>query len=219
MPSIDPRAKGFETELAAMFAQAVSARRRALNLTASEVARRTAELGYPISRGAIAKIESNSRSGKVDVAELLVLSAALDIPPVLLLFPEFPTGRYMAVLPGAAAQGRGAVRWLSGRTSFPQEVAPDSELPTAFPPNDGVKLVVAAEAVEDAIAARIPLVNQLANAKDSDAIDLARRTLQIHDEQIVRLQKAVGEAYSAVWGHDYSSLSTIAFSEDSDSDA
>ncbi|MGV0043017.1 hypothetical protein ACRU13_02275 [Mycobacterium colombiense] len=112
---------------------------------------------------------------------------SLSLSETSALFVEFPTGRYMAVLPGAAAQGRGAVRWLSGRTSFPQEVAPDSELPTAFPPNDGVKLVVAAEALEDAIAARIPLVNQLANAKDSDAIDLARRTLQIHDEQIVRL--------------------------------
>jgi hypothetical protein len=57
MPSIDERAKAFELELSRRFGLAVETRRKALNLTASEVARRTAELGYPISRGAIAKIE------------------------------------------------------------------------------------------------------------------------------------------------------------------
>jgi transcriptional regulator with XRE-family HTH domain len=203
MPSIDGRAKAFEMDVAAVFGHAVSRRRKVLKLTASELSRRTAELGYPISRGAIAKIESNSRSGKVDVAELLVLSAALDTPPVLLLFPEFPTGCWMAVLPGVTAQGREAVRWLSGRTSFPREVGAD--LSSAVPPNNGVKLIAAAWAIEEAIAARIPLVNQLAKAKDPDDVDLARRTLQIHDEQIARLQKEVADANSAVWDRaDYS---------------
>jgi transcriptional regulator with XRE-family HTH domain len=205
MPSIDPRAKGFEMEVAAVFGLAVNARRRALKLTASEVARRTDALGYPISRGAIAKIETNSRSGKVDVCELLVLSAALDIPPVLLLFPEFPAGRRMAVLPDVAARGGEAVRWVSGRTSFPQEIEAfplevDAVLSTALPPNDGVKLIAAASDVEEAIATRIPLLNRLEKAKDPDDLELAQRTLQIHDEDIARLLKDVADADSALWG-------------------
>ena len=54
-----------------------------------ELAERTAELGYPITRVAISKIERNSREGKLDVAELLVLAEALGIAPVLLLAPGF----------------------------------------------------------------------------------------------------------------------------------
>ena len=59
-------------------------------------------LGYPISRGAIAKMESNVRSGKVDVAEVPVLSAALDIPPVLLLFSGFSMDGFRDALPGVS---------------------------------------------------------------------------------------------------------------------
>lgn len=203
MPSIDPEAKAFELDMAAEFGRAVNRRRKALKLTAIEVARRTAELGFPISRGAIAKIETNSRSGKMDVIELLVLAAALEIPPVLLLFPEFPEGRQMAVIPYVVTRGHEAVRWMSGRISFPREVSEFSSPP--LPPNDGVKLVTAAEAVENAIESRIPLVNQLEKAKDSRDAELARRTLQIHDERIARLQNEVDNAYSDLWGdEDYS---------------
>jgi hypothetical protein len=84
-----------------------------------ELARRTAELGYPISRGATAKIESEVRSGKIDVAEVLVLAAALDIPPVLLLFPQFSTDGGAVVVPGVMASEDEAVRWMSGQVSFP----------------------------------------------------------------------------------------------------
>jgi transcriptional regulator with XRE-family HTH domain len=195
MPSSDPEAKKYEMQLAATFADAVSDRRRALNLTASELARRTAELGYPISRGAIAKIESNSRSGKVDVAELLVLSAALDIPPALLLFPYFR--RSQIVLPNLLAVGSEAVRWMSGQTSFPQIASGQPSVPR--PPNDGVKLISAELALRDAIVARIPLVQRIEMADEPSEVELATRTLDLQDEHIARLQKEVSDAHSALW--------------------
>src|SRR5260370_40949205 len=93
MPSIDEGAKAFENNLASRFGFALSTRRKALKVTASEVARLTAELGYPISRGAIAKIESNSRPGKIDLPEELVLPAPPALPPQLLRSPGFaPAG-------------------------------------------------------------------------------------------------------------------------------
>src|SRR5262245_32781047 len=143
MPNINYAAKGWELTRSGGFGDAVRERRKGLNLTASEVARRTAMLGYPVSRGAIAKIESNLRSGKVDVAELLVLSAALDIPPVLLLFPEFSTNGSVEVLPGIVTSQDEAVRWVSGRVAFPHDADPEDAEDLPRPPNDGVKLIAA----------------------------------------------------------------------------
>lgn len=82
-----------ELTLAQRVGDAVAKRRKALGWTGVQLADRTAELGYPITRVAISKIETNSRAGKFDVAELLVLAEALYIPPVLLLAADFPTAR------------------------------------------------------------------------------------------------------------------------------
>jgi len=201
MPSIDEGAKAYEMGLAARFGVAVKARRTALKLTASELARRTAELGYPISRGAIAKIESNSRSGKVDVAELLVLSAALDIPPVFLLFFIFPGGSLVEVLPGYQALPEDAARWVSGRISFPRKVGDAGFEDHARPPNDGVKVIAAASAVESALEERMRLEKQLEKAQDHPGeAEVAQRMLQITEEKVVGYLQEQGAAQRALWG-------------------
>lgn len=114
MPNINEAAKAWELKLAGQFGLAVQARRKALKMTAQQLAERTAELGYPITRVAISKIEGNARAGKLGVAELLVLAAALDIPPVLLLAPGFPTNGQVETRPGYDVDSRQAVKWFSG---------------------------------------------------------------------------------------------------------
>jgi transcriptional regulator with XRE-family HTH domain len=224
VPSINREAKAFETTLASWFAFAVRTRRNALKLTASELSRRTAELGYPITRGAISKIETEVRSGKIDVAEVLVLAAALDIPPVLMLFPNFSTDGAHQVLPGVSVRNEDAVRWLAGRISFPQREEPVSRRLEGqpHPPNEGVKLIAATASLEQALEDRIPLVNELQKAEaDWDDIqanwdaaqanlddvnakwdkrETARRMLQINDEQIAAIRKQIRDAREALWG-------------------
>lgn len=92
-------------------------RRKALGLTAQELAKETESLGYPISRVAISKIESNSRSGKIDLAEIAVLASALGVPPVLLLYPGLPhtSTRY---LPNAQHYAIDALMWFTGENSI-----------------------------------------------------------------------------------------------------
>lgn len=82
-------------------------------LSAVQLAERTAELGYPITRGTLAKIESNSRAGKLDVSELVVLAKALRVPPLQLLFSALPDGP-VDVLPNVTVRSRDAVTWFSG---------------------------------------------------------------------------------------------------------
>jgi transcriptional regulator with XRE-family HTH domain len=204
MPNIDQGAKEFELTRAGWFGNAVSWRRRALNLTASELSRRTVDLGYPISRGAIAKIESNLRSGKVDVTEVLVLSAALDIPPVLLLFPQFSTDGFGAVLPGVLAKEDEAVRWMSGQVPLPREYdMPGTHLEqaTSDMPNEGVKLVVAMQMLQQALETRVSLVHHLHRLQaDAAEVTDAQRMLDMNNDLIQNLRQQIRDARETLWG-------------------
>src|SRR5271156_692638 len=77
----------------------------------------TQRLGYPISRAAIANYESGRKKG-LDVAELLVLAAALRIPPLAILFPQLPAGS-VEVLPDMETTSWEAAAWFSGEANSP----------------------------------------------------------------------------------------------------
>lgn len=115
MPNIDPRAKAWEQTLSARVGATVQRLRTELGLTAVQLSERTRQLGYPITRVAITKIENNSRAGKLDVAEWLVLAYALDVPPGALLYPDLPDGT-VEVLPGWVLPSWVALLSLDGET-------------------------------------------------------------------------------------------------------
>ncbi|MGB7239386.1 MAG: hypothetical protein WBD41_25825, partial [Rhodococcus sp. (in: high G+C Gram-positive bacteria)] len=76
------------------------------------LADRTAEVGMPIPRTTISELETGRRK-VVNVAELLVLAKALEIPPALLLFPGMPDGD-VEVLPDVIVSSEQAARWVVG---------------------------------------------------------------------------------------------------------
>jgi transcriptional regulator with XRE-family HTH domain len=119
---------------------AVQRRRKALRMTAQQLAEKTRGLGYPVSRVAISKIEGNLRAGKLDVAELLVLAVALEIPPSLLLLPTFPDGA-VELLPGLRPSTLKAREWLCGDAPIPVRVRGDGISGHIARPNMGVGLV------------------------------------------------------------------------------
>ena len=126
MPNINRGAKAWELDLAGRVGEAVQARRKALKRTAVQVAERTKELGYPITRVTITKIENNTRTGKIDVAELLVLAAALELPPAALLFPNALDD--VTILPGKPMRGIEAVGWFTGTgTVVPEGVSTNNQ--------------------------------------------------------------------------------------------
>ena len=87
------------------------------NRPAQWLADETERLGYPISRAAIANYESGRKKG-LDVAELLILAAALRIPPLAILFPQLPNGP-VEVLPGMETSSWNAAAWFSGEANSP----------------------------------------------------------------------------------------------------
>jgi transcriptional regulator with XRE-family HTH domain len=99
---------------------AAEVKRRRGEHTVQWLSDRTADYGLRISRSRISDLERGDRGGLLGVAELLVLSAALDVPPILLLFPGVP-GEPVEMLPGRVVESWDAARWFTGEEPSPAE--------------------------------------------------------------------------------------------------
>lgn len=103
---------GWPGRLARGIAAQVRRNRDAQGLSAQRLADRCSGLGLDIGRSTIADLE-NGRRESVSVAELLVLAAALSVPPVEL---AIPLGRQDSteILPGVEVPTWDAGRWFRG---------------------------------------------------------------------------------------------------------
>lgn len=81
------------------------------------LADRTAELGHPISRTAISEYETGKRKA-ISVTDLVTIAAALEIPPVTLIYPHLPDGP-VEVLPSVQSTSIAAAQWFSGQGPNP----------------------------------------------------------------------------------------------------
>ena len=112
------------TELAQAIAGEVRRHRLARKMSAQQLADRCAALGMEIPRSVLANLE-NGRRPTVSVAELLILAAALEVPPVTLIAPlgQAPETQ---ILPNRELTTWDAVLWMSGETRLPDD-ATDKE--------------------------------------------------------------------------------------------
>jgi transcriptional regulator with XRE-family HTH domain len=177
MPNIDDAAKAWQLELAKRVGAAVKDRRTSLKMTAQQLAERTKGLGYPVTRVAISKMESNSRAGKLDIAELLILAAALEVPPVVLLFPEIPDGK-VRLFPEVTIDSDGAVRWFSGlNLPFGLLVDKHSEIPPYGTPNPSHDLLEAISDRREAIRQLLKAGNEQVFQQQVEELELEVRRL------------------------------------------
>lgn len=96
--------------------------RKARGLTAAQLAERCTELGLPISRSKIANMENGrARQEGISVAEVSIIAAALDVPPILLIYP---VGREETteVLPSQEVPSWSAAQWFSAENPLPTKV-------------------------------------------------------------------------------------------------
>jgi transcriptional regulator with XRE-family HTH domain len=105
--------EGWQERLTRVMAGQIRRYRDARGLSGQQLSERCAALGAPIHRSVIANLE-NGRRPNVSITELLVLAAALDVPPLLLVLP---VGRQddVEILPGQEVTTAQAVMWLSGQ--------------------------------------------------------------------------------------------------------
>lgn len=97
--------------------------RKSRDMTREQLAKRCAELGYPSLTGpALANIETGRRSPSgerrrdITIDELTVLAAALDVPPLLLMFPVGMDAE-SPVVPRRSVDTWSAARWFAGEYS------------------------------------------------------------------------------------------------------
>lgn len=82
-------------------------------MTAQQLAAKCGELGVPIHRTTITKIE-NGRP-RFDLGELIVLAAALNTSPVVLVYPgPYRYGHHVELTPGLDVPEFYAAQWFSG---------------------------------------------------------------------------------------------------------
>ncbi|WP_445347821.1 helix-turn-helix domain-containing protein [Corynebacterium marquesiae] len=112
-------AKAWAHERAEQFGLAVQFWRKKIELTAVELSNRTREIGYPITRATIAKIESNQRNSKMDFLEICVLAAALEVTPADLVFFGHPA-REIKITPRSTVTSADATEWFYGGLLYNQ---------------------------------------------------------------------------------------------------
>jgi hypothetical protein len=83
------------------------------------IADRCSELGMPLDRAVLAKLEKGLRQ-TLTVGELMVLAEAVGVPPILLLFP-LGDEETVEVLPGRQVPTWDAVKWFSGHGSVSED--------------------------------------------------------------------------------------------------
>ncbi|MFD9211625.1 hypothetical protein ACFVY9_00615 [Streptomyces sp. NPDC059544] len=110
--------------LVAVIAKGVKQHREARGMSVQQLADACAGLGMPISQAEITSLEDGGRRSSIGVADVLVLGAALKIPPVLLISPA-GTERACEFLPGRTADPYAAALWMAGLQSdvVPEDAA------------------------------------------------------------------------------------------------
>jgi transcriptional regulator with XRE-family HTH domain len=92
--------------------------RETQGLRQEDLAERCTELGWPMNRVTIAKIETGKkRAANAPLSEVLVLAAALDVPPPLLFLPLGDV-ELMAITPTETVHPHLVLDWLTGDSAF-----------------------------------------------------------------------------------------------------
>jgi transcriptional regulator with XRE-family HTH domain len=200
--------KDWPARLTGSIAAEVRRQRKARGMSAQQVADECTRLGVDLPRNTIADLE-NGRRASLSVAELLALARALDVPPLLLVFPADAEAE-AEILPGATRPTWRALQWASGEGPFPG--AEDADLLTiAGPWNSGPAAALALyrlhdDAVEEELRAEVraadlrKLAASAAGGVERQALEMAaeatgRRAIECH----ASAERLRGEAAARGW--------------------
>ncbi|MBN7402838.1 helix-turn-helix transcriptional regulator [Mycobacteroides abscessus subsp. abscessus] len=173
--------------------KAIEAARKKAGLSAVQLSASCAEYGTPVHRVAISKIETGDRD--VTLPELVAIAAALETPPLALLFPDVLVP--IQLFPGLEVVGTEALGWFSGLgTDSPFYASIDHgppELLWVYQPQIpveswSIRLVQIEEAIKaqlhhlhrmESTAVESPLLSDKQRAIRAAEVDHARRVLQL----------------------------------------
>lgn len=94
--------------------------RTARGMSTQQLSSACKELGWPIQRSVLSNLELGYRE-TITVPELLVISKALGVPPVQLVFP-LGHQHTIEALPGSHPEAWMALKWFTGEMPWPGEL-------------------------------------------------------------------------------------------------
>lgn len=163
-------------------------------MTAQRLAERCKELGVPIHRTTITKIE-NGRP-RFDLGELLVLAAALEVPPALLVFPGYPDQEVEQLIPGLNASSDSAVDWLAGQSLLPAEIGDDGTI-YVRQSNPGVEIAILVRHRSE-LENKFPLL--WVDPERPDLDDGTRQAIRRYRTEWIKLKQKIDEYRVQLWG-------------------
>lgn len=157
-------------------------------LTLQAVSDRCAELGVPLGRVTLTKLEGGKRQA-ITPAELTVLAAALDAAPVELLYPIGYDDK-VEILPDRMVDPLDAVRWFAGELKL--ELAQDSTklvLPSSGEESSVYLLQLHRDFVEQFVGAQEQAALAFERAAAPDADEHARSDVAFHRANVEETRK------------------------------
>lgn len=146
---------------------------------------RTKELGHKVARSGLSQLENGKRQS-ISIAELLVLAAALEVPPAFLIWPQYPEGA-AELLPSITVPAGKAHGALIGENTF-QSID-----------NDGTKMTIVSNAPYPLFA----LFQELRNTPDVELFkdsflgeDGAKKYRDLLESQQAKLRELRTEIYA-----------------------
>ncbi len=186
-----------------VLAERVRSFRKAAELRQEDVAERTKVLGHTVSRVTLARIEAGeTRSAGASLVEVLVLAAALDVPPPLLFLP-LGDDEEVEVAPSLTVAPYSALRWVAGDEDLQASATHDGHLEAWFANSQRIRLFEGLEerekAVHNAQAALSAEWQQRIDRTAPDAREQAEAAVAAvlafdgPDEDFGRIDRAVSE--------------------------
>lgn len=175
-----------------MHARIATAIKRARGKRSAQwLADRTADLGYPITRAQIANYESG-RKQRLDVAELIVIAAALNTSPVVLVYPG-PYQNKVKILPGRESEEFNAAQWFSGlQRLWPPVAAADDDLGPITEWDDAIEELETYRLLAERISARSRALADITKNPDAPTVSLLWEQVAMYDKMIHDLKQQLG---------------------------
>ena len=177
------------------------------NISAQQLAERCSELGYAIPRNVIANIESGRRNA-ITVPELIILAMALNVPPILLVYPV-GVDYLVEIAPDKEIAPWFATRWFMADARPPAELLggrPDLDIATGMREWEQAATVIPMYRRHDSLIRRYRFVRddtmaelrRLAEPRPPEQGEATKAELQSRTDMLAR---DVAKAAEALYRH------------------
>lgn len=159
------------------------------NKSAQWLADRTKALDHEVSRSVISDLE-NGRRRYVTTAELTVLAAALNVSPVVLVYPG-PYQNKVEILPGRESAEFNAAQWFSGlqRLQTPDE---DVDMGAIVEWDDALEELQTYRLLAERLLSRSRTLADITRNPDAPTVSVLWEQVAMYDKMIHELKQDLG---------------------------